>query len=166
MTRELHIIFWCYYVEAISWVFNLNQFQNLHVVLFNFLCQSEWTNVNNVDIRILDREDSCNLSVLFLLEFFYRLPPRFTDTIGVNMDLESALLFNLWPASFKFILHVAPHINGLSCQLVYLVLRRFFELIETIFTLNDGGLGHEELELVVGCECFVASPGCLKLNRG
>ena len=60
------------------------------------------------------------------------------------MDFQSLFLFDLWPASFEFILHITPYLSRLLIQLEYLLLGRFLQLIKSIFPLNDSGFEHEE----------------------
>ena len=63
------------------------------------------------------------------------------------MDFNSLLLFDIGPAALKFLLHVSPDRARLVIQLMYLDFSRLFELIQTEFSLNDGGFDHEEFEL-------------------
>ena len=60
------------------------------------------------------------------------------------MDFDSLLCFDLLPAALEFFLHVAPDCSRLVVQLVNLDLGRFLELVQSVLTLDDGGLSHQE----------------------
>ena len=81
------------------------------------------------------------------------------------MNLNSLLRLDIRPASLELFLHVAPYSPRLVIQLVHLDLGRFLQLIKSEFTLDNGSLDHEVLEL---CECtvsLVTTPCLLNLDR-
>ena len=71
MTMEANVVLRNDQVESFGRLFDFNQLQNLHVVLKDFTSHGEWTDVNNVDFRVFDSENSSDLGILFLLELLY-----------------------------------------------------------------------------------------------
>ena len=70
MLREFHIIFRDNDVESLVCPVDLNKLQDLEVVLVDIIGQSERTNVNHVNVGVFYREDTRDLRVLLLLQFF------------------------------------------------------------------------------------------------
>lgn len=81
------------------------------------------------------------------------------------MDFNTFLGLNLAPLMLEFLLHLAPHLNRLLLQLTYPHFGRFLELIQTVASLNNGGLLHEELELGICRRGLEASIVLLDINR-
>jgi hypothetical protein len=65
---ELHIVFGNDYVESLVSGIDFYEFEYLKVVLVYVVGECEGTNVDNVNIWVLDGENTCNLRVLLLLE--------------------------------------------------------------------------------------------------
>lgn len=80
------------------------------------------------------------------------------------MYLNAFILFNFWPTSFKFILHITPYLSRLIIELVHFVFGLLFEHIESVFALDDCSFKHEEFELLKSRICLVPTPGCLNLD--
>jgi len=76
---ELGVVFRNDQVEAFAGIFNLDQFQYLHVVFIDFRRHRERTDVDNVDVWIFAREDSHDLRVLLLLQLCDRHPLEVAD---------------------------------------------------------------------------------------
>ena len=66
------------------------------------------------------------------------------------MDFNALLSFDLWPAPFELVLHIAPDLSRLSVELMHLDFGGLFELIESEFALDDSRLEHKELQLGKG----------------
>jgi len=58
MRSKLSVVLRYYDSKSSFWVFNFNQFQNLKIVIVDFICQREWTNVDDVDVRIFHSKQS------------------------------------------------------------------------------------------------------------
>lgn len=65
------------------------------------------------------------------------------------MDFNTFLGLDLAPLMLEFLLHLAPHLDRLLLQLAYPHFGRFLKLIQTIASLNNGGLLHKKLELCI-----------------
>lgn len=68
MLGELHIVFGNDDVESLVSGIDFYEFEYLKVVLVYVVGECEGTNVDNVNIWVLDGENTCNLRVLLLLE--------------------------------------------------------------------------------------------------
>jgi hypothetical protein len=101
-----------------------------------------------------------------LLELLNTKSSDLTDTIAVNMDLNSLLFFHLRPALFKFFLHVSPDVERFFSKLIYLIFGTFLKLIKTVFSLNNRCPLHEMLQLVIRGVSFVTSPPSLDFSTG
>jgi len=80
------------------------------------------------------------------------------------VDFDALRVSDVWPAFLKLGLHVSPDLPRLVIQPVHLNFSRLFELIESEFSLNNGGFDHQPLELGEGRIGFVAAPSSLDFN--
>jgi hypothetical protein len=80
------------------------------------------------------------------------------------MNFQSPLLLDLRPALFEFFLHFAPHFQRLSLEPSDFNFSRFFELIESVFALDNRCLGHQESQLIESRERLVPTPASLDLD--
>jgi hypothetical protein len=80
------------------------------------------------------------------------------------VDFNPFLSFDLSPFVLELLLHLSPHLNRLFLQLPHPHFGRFLELIQTVASLNNGSLLHEELELSVGRRGLEAAIIFLNVN--
>ena len=145
MLSESDIVLWDDQMEALGWLFDLDQLEDLHVVLVDFTGQGEWTDVDDIDVGVLDSKDSHDLIVLLLLELFDGHSPALSDRVRVDMYLDTLLLSDLGPLALELGLHVAPDCPRLIIELMNLELGLLFQHVEAVLSLYGGGLGHQEL---------------------
>ena len=79
MMMELDVVFWDDQVEALLWLLDLYQFQDLHVILVDFTGECEWTHVDHVNVGIFHGEDAHDLSIFLLLQLLDGHPLYFTS---------------------------------------------------------------------------------------
>ena len=72
MAWKFDVIFRHDYSESFLWLLNLDKLQDLQVIVVYLICQWIRTNINHINIGVLDAEYSCYLHILFLLEFLNR----------------------------------------------------------------------------------------------
>ena len=82
------------------------------------------------------------------------------------MNLNSPVLLDCGPALFEFLLHFFPYLERLFTKFLDLEHRRFFELEQTIASLQDSRHTHQMFKLSEGVVGFVTTPRCLNLNGG
>jgi len=70
MPVEFDIVFWYNHTEPLLRFLDFYEFQNLEVIIVDFVGQRERANINDINIWILDAKNSRNLSVLLLFELF------------------------------------------------------------------------------------------------
>ena len=68
MLMEAHVVLWHDQMESLRWLLTFNERQDLHVVLEDFAGERVRADVDHVDIRVFDGENSRDLRVLLLLE--------------------------------------------------------------------------------------------------
>ena len=131
-------------METTFWLFKLHKFKDLHVVLVYFTGKRIWTDVDDIDVGVLDSKDSHDLIVLLLLELFDGHSPALSDRVRVDMYLDTLLLSDLGPLALELSLHVAPDCPRLIIELMNLELGLLFQHVEAVLSLYGGGLGHQE----------------------
>ena len=114
---ELGEVFWYNDGEPLLRLFYLDQLKNLKVVVVDLTGKWEWANVDDIDIRILDSEESGNLGVLFLLIFFNRHSLPLIDGERIDMDLYPLLVSSFTPLIDKVLLHLLPNLKLVLLQL-------------------------------------------------
>jgi hypothetical protein len=70
MPVEFDVVFWYNHTEPFLRFLNFYEFQNLEVIIVDFVGQRERANINDINIWILDAKNSRNLSILLLFELF------------------------------------------------------------------------------------------------
>ena len=70
MFTKLYVVFWHNQVESFGRLLDFDKFQNLHVVFLDFQSHGEWSDVNYINVRVFDRENSHYLCILFLFKLF------------------------------------------------------------------------------------------------
>lgn len=120
MLVETDIVLGDNQVESLCWLLDLYQLQNLHVVLVDLRGECVGTDVDDVNIGVLDGEDSHNLSILLLLQFLDRHALHLRDREGVDVDFNAFLLLDFGPAVLELFLHVPPDLPRLVIQLQHL----------------------------------------------
>lgn len=70
MSVEFDVVFWYNDTEPFLWFLNFYEFQNLEVIIVDFVGQREWTNINNINVWILDAKNSGNLGIFLLFKLF------------------------------------------------------------------------------------------------
>lgn len=80
------------------------------------------------------------------------------------MDLNALLLLNLAPLLLELFLHFPPDLQGLLLKLLDSQLCRFLQLIQSVPSLDDSGLFHQEFELGIGRVGFEAAIGFLDVQ--
>lgn len=128
--------------------FNLNEFEDLCVIFGHFRCQCVWTDVNYINIGIFKVKYPGYLRIFFLLVVINTPSFIFSDRIRVDMYLQTFLLFDLWPTPFKLILHLSPDPHRLILQPCHFNFSRFLQLVQSILSLNDRCLLHQEFQLI------------------
>lgn len=70
MPVEFHVVFWYNHTEPLLRFLDFYEFQNLEVIIVDFVGQRERANINDINIWILDAKNSRNLSIFLLFELF------------------------------------------------------------------------------------------------
>ena len=139
---ELHIVFGNDDVESLVSGIDFYEFEYLKVVLVYVVGERERTYVDNVDIWVLDGENTCNLRVLLLLELLCGESLQLGKRVRVDMYFNTFLGLDLGPPEFEFLLHLPPHLNRLLLQLAYSLLCGLLQLVKTVTPLDYSGLLH------------------------
>lgn len=162
---EAHIVLWHDQMESLSWFLDFNELQDFHVILEDFASERVRADVDHVDIGVFDGENSRDLRILLLFELLNSHSLHLGNRERVNVNLNSLLRLDIRPASLELFLHIAPNSPRLVVQLVHLDLGRLLQLIQSKFTLDNGGFDHEVLELCKGTVSLVTAPCLLNLDR-
>ena len=80
------------------------------------------------------------------------------------MDLDALLLLYLAPLLLELFLHLAPDLQGLLLKLLHSQLCRFLKLVQSVPSLDDSGLFHQEFELGIGRVGFEPAVGFLDMQ--
>jgi hypothetical protein len=80
------------------------------------------------------------------------------------VDLDALLLLYLAPLLLEFFLHLAPDLQGLLLKLLHSQLCRFLQLVQSVPSLDDSGLFHQEFELGIGRVGFEPAVGFLNVQ--
>ena len=76
---ESWIILRHYNVETRFWVLNFDELEDFQIILVDLIRQRVRADVDNIDIRVLDREDAHDLRILLLLQLLYREAAQLCD---------------------------------------------------------------------------------------
>ena len=74
MMRELLDVVWNYYVKLAVRILNLPNFKDLHIVTDYVIGHLEGRDIYDINLGVLDSEDSADLRVLSLQEFLHTHP--------------------------------------------------------------------------------------------
>ena len=141
MSWKFDIVFGYNEVQPWSWVINLSDLYNLHIVSNNIISKLERRNINNINIRVFHAEYSSNLSVLSLQKLLHRHSFHFSNANRVYMNLNTLLLFNnTRPFFFKLLLSLSPNKESLIIFLFNSSFRQTYIFIQSKLSLNYGSI--------------------------
>lgn len=98
--------------ESLLRLLDLHQIQNLQIVLIDLMSQRIRTDVNDIDIWILDAEDPRDLRILPLLELLDGHPLEFCDRVRIDVNLNALLVLYCLPGVLELVLHLVPDSHG------------------------------------------------------
>ena len=158
MALESSVVFRNDYQESSFWMLDFDQFQDFQIIIVNFICQRKWTNIDDINIRVLDWKQSCNLSVLLLFIFLNRHPLNFWNRKWIDVYFSSFLCFYYWPLLLELILHLIPNFHLVLSQFLQLFICFAFEQIKSITPLNNWCFFHEVFQLLEIAVWLVSFP--------
>jgi hypothetical protein len=108
MLTELVVVLRDDNCKPLLWIFNLNQLKDLEVVVVDLTRQWEGAYVDDVDIRVLDGEESGDLPVFFLFVLFDSHPLDLLNGKRVDMYFNPSAFLDVWPILSEVSLHLVP----------------------------------------------------------
>lgn len=142
MLVEFNVVLRNNHKESLIGRLNFTKFKNLFIIIINFTCECKWSDVNEINFRILTSKDSWDLWVFSMFEFIHCWSFPFIYWNAVYVNFNSSFWFNLGPFGFELIHHVLPFKKRLLLELFNFKSCVFLELVKTIFSLNDSCFCH------------------------
>jgi len=157
---KLHSVF----ILAVDLSWNL---QNLHVVAEDVWGHLVRANVDYVNIKVFScSEDSADLGVFTLEEFFHADTFQLVNWHRVDMNLNPFSFLNVVPFQLEFFLHLFPYEQILLVQLLDFVFHSFLENVIFESPLNFSGFLHQKSKVSKSHFCLMHSPIFLDTSCG